>query len=249
MEKLTIETPEQTALEFPLAGIGSRFLALALDTLLQTGVFLVLGIGAGIIASTGIFKQMERSWALAVFILVAFLVEFGYFAFFEAVWNGQTPGKRWTHLRVIRDSGQPISVQDAVLRNVLRIVDALPTLYATGVITALLSAQNKRVGDYAAGTVVVHETPLNGGRVAWGQAAAQPLANRALPVITLEELELIEAFLARRESFAPDVRWAMAHQISERLGEQYSVPQDARPDSEKFLEGLAEHCRNAARFR
>jgi uncharacterized RDD family membrane protein YckC len=249
IEKLTIETPEHTALEFPLAGIGSRFLALAIDTLLQIGVSAVLGTGAAIVASTGILKQMGTQWGIAILIFAFFVVEVGYFSFFEAVWNGQTPGKRWTHLRVIRDSGQPIGVQDAILRNLLRIVDALPSLYATGVITILISPQNKRVGDYAAGTVVVHEKPLQGAGLMWNTSTTQPMAASQIPVITIEELQLVEAFLARRESFAPDVRWSMARQIADRLGQRRSVPLEARPDSEKFLEALAEQCRNAARFR
>src|ERR1700685_24494 len=107
-------------------------------------------------------------------IAVAFVTQFGYFAFFEIVWNGQTPGKRWTHLRVIKDSGQPIGAQDAVLRNLVRIVDALPTLYATGVIAFLTSPQNKRGGAYAAGTVVVHEKPLQGAGLMWSMPATQP---------------------------------------------------------------------------
>lgn len=248
VEKLTIETPEHTALDFPLAGIGSRFLALAADMLIQTAAIVVLGVLAGIIASAALFKPMGRQWGLAALVLAFFLVQFGYFAIFEAVWNGQTPGKRWTHLRVIQDSGRPITVQDAVLRNLLRIVDALPALYATGVITILISPQNKRVGDYVSGTVVIIEKPLRGAASAWKNAAVHPLPTDALPIISPEELQLAETFLARRESLATDVRRSMAQQIAERLGQRWSVPAQARPDSEKFLEALAERCRDAARY-
>ncbi len=248
-DKLTIETPEQTSLEFPLAGIGSRFLALAIDTLLQTAAFIVLGAFAGLIAYEGLLKAIGKQWVIAILLFAFFLVQLGYFAFFEAAWNGQTPGKRWTDLRVMRDSGQPISVQDAILRNLLRIVDHLPTLYATGIITILLSRQNKRIGDYVAGTVVVHEKPLQATAAVWATPAAQPLAAGHLPVITIEELHLVETFLDRRGSFEPGVRWSMAHQIAQRLGERWSVPPEARPDAEKFLEALAEQRRNTARFR
>src|SRR5690242_5346487 len=108
-DHLTIETPEQVTLEFPLAGVGSRFLALALDTLIQFGLGALLGILA-IVVYWGVLGGAVRArpWVLAAFVILAFLFQFGYFAFFEAIWNGQTPGKRRLHLRVIRDSGRPI---------------------------------------------------------------------------------------------------------------------------------------------
>jgi len=184
-------------------------------------------------------------------IFILFSVQFGYFALFEALWNGQTPGKRWTHLRVIKDSGRPISAYDAILRNLLRIVDALPTMYATGLITMLISKENKRVGDYAAGTVVIHEKPLQGVSSIWqqSQTPAQPPATGQLPQLTVEELQLVEAFLDRRGSLEPHVRSAMAHQIADRLAERWAIPPEGRPDAEKFLEAAAEQRRQTARFR
>jgi len=253
-DKLTIETPEQTSLEFPLAGIGSRFLAIAADTLLQLAAMWVLGmilIAAAI--SMRILASSDRAglWSVAIFILAAFFVQFGYFALFEALWNGQTPGKRWTHLRVIKDSGRPITAYDAILRNLLRIVDSLPTFYATGLITMLISSQNKRVGDYAAGTVVVHEKPLQAVASIWNTpaASAQSMPISSSTQITVDELQLVETFLERRGSLEPDMRWAMGRQIADRLGRQMGVSLEARPDSEKFLEAVAEQRRNMARFR
>jgi uncharacterized RDD family membrane protein YckC len=251
-DKLTIETPEQTALEFPLAGIGSRFLALAADTLLQLAVAWVLVMVFAVSAiSFSLFSKGAGLWTFAILLFALFSVQFGYFALFEALWNGQTPGKRWTHLRVIKDSGRPISAYDAILRNLLRIVDTLPTMYATGLITMLISPENKRVGDYAAGTVVIHEKPLQGVSSIWEQSAtsAQPPVAGALPQLTVEELQLVEAFLDRRGSLEPHVRRAMAHQIADRLGARWSVPAEERADAEKFLEAAAEQRRQTARFR
>jgi uncharacterized RDD family membrane protein YckC len=249
-DKLTIETPEQTSLEFPLAGIGSRFLAVAADTLLQMAAFWVLIMVLAVFAVSlgSLFSGRAGLWTVAIFIFIGFTIQFGYFAFFEALWNGQTPGKRWTHLRVIKDSGRPISAYDAILRNLIRIVDYLPTFYATGVITMLISRENKRVGDYAAGTVVIHEKPLQGVSSIW-QSPATPIAAGPLPQLTVEELQLVEAFLNRRSSLEPDVRRAMARQIADRLGQHWNVPLDARPDAEKFLEAAAEQRRHTARFR
>jgi uncharacterized RDD family membrane protein YckC len=253
-DKLTIETPEQTPLEFPLAGIGSRFLAIALDTLLQMAAMWVIGIVLILMAiPLSRFFAGIGAWAFAIIIFSIFSIQFGYFALFEALWNGQTPGKRWTHLRVIKDSGRPISAYDAILRNLLRIVDALPTLYATGLITMLISRENKRVGDYAAGTVVVHEKPLQAVGSIWNVPPTSALA-QAMPLsssaqINPEELQLVEAFLERRGSLEPDVRWAMARQIADRIGTRVGVLPEARPDSEKFLEAVAEQRRASARFR
>ena len=245
-DKLIIETPEHTTLEFPLAGIGSRALALMIDTLLQFGALILLGILAGLIAYAGFFPKLGKQWVYAIFIFVGFLVEVAYFAFFEIVWNGQTPGKRWTHLRVIADSGRPVDAQSAILRNLVRIVDALPSLYAAGIVTSLISSQNKRIGDYVAGTVVVHEKALEG--VSPWVAPAAPLQATARPVeLTGAQLQLVEAFLERRDSFPEDVRRSMARQIAERLGQDQ--PQDALHTPEKLLETLAERCRNATRFR
>ena len=228
-DKLTIETPEQTAIEFPLAGIGSRFLALAIDSLLRIAFLLVLGSVVGILGLGGLIKQAGSQWAVAIVIMVYFLSELGYFAFFEAMWNGQTPGKRWTHLRVIKDSGRPIGVPDAILRNLMRIVDYLPSLYAAGVVTILLSRENKRLGDYVSGTVVVHEKPLLGVESMWAIPTSQthPLVLGLFAPLSPEELQLVETFLDRRGSLDLDVRRSMSRQIAERIATTRSISPEA----------------------
>src|SRR5215472_11659011 len=116
MDHLIIETPEQIPLRFLLAGIGSRFLALALDSLIQVLATLVLVVLAFVIL--GGHKPSGanggETWVIALLVLLFFLIQFGYFAFFEAIWNGQTPGKRYMRLRVIKDSGRPITPVDAL---------------------------------------------------------------------------------------------------------------------------------------
>lgn len=248
-DKLTIETPEQTVLEFPLAGIGSRSLALAIDSALQAGAIVAVGLFALLLSLAGFLPDVGKQWTYALLILAAFLLEFGYFAFFEAIWNGQTPGKRWSHLRVLKDSGRPISVQDAILRNLLRIVDSLPTLYAIGIVTSLLSKQNKRLGDYLAGTVVVHEKPMTTGQLTWEAASPALIAGAQPRTLTPAELQLVEAFLERRSSFTDDVRRSMARQIVDKLNNGNAASPESTQDPEKYLEYLAEHGRNLAHFR
>jgi len=251
-DKLTIETPEQTALEFPLAGIGSRFLAVALDALLQIAIYLVLLVIWSGVSWMGFLPQLGKQWTAAILLFASFSVRFAYFATFESLWNGQTPGKRWTHLRVIEDSGRPITPYSAILRNLLRFVDNLPIFYAVGIVTMLISPQRKRVGDYVAGTVVVHEKPLQGVGSIWSVAAAPAAAQpgSAIPAATLSigELQLVETFFERRASLDPGVRRSMARQIAQRLGDRLGVLPDARPDAEKFLEAVAEQRRSSARY-
>jgi uncharacterized RDD family membrane protein YckC len=249
-DEFTIETPEQTRLEFPLAGIGSRFLALAFDTLLQIGAgillffaIVMLMMGAGASWPTG------RQWTYALVIGGLFFINLGYFALFEAIWNGQTPGKRYTRLRVIKDTGQPLSPYEAITRNLLRIVDQLPGVYAVGIISILVSRQNKRLGDYAAGTVVVHEKAFE-MLPALEQAARQPaMSVHNAASITAEELQLIETFLERRASLDPELRSRMAGEIAQRMVTKLGIRREDWAEPEKLLETLAAERRSIARFR
>ena len=163
-DQLNIATPEQVDLRFPIAGVGSRFLAVLADHALQLLVYIILGlILYATSATTSIGNAVDRQsataqkWIAALFILFNFLLFWGYFALFEAFWNGQTPGKRLLKLRVLKDSGRAITLFEALARNLLRIVDYFPGLYLVGVITMLCNRENKRLGDLVAATIVVHE--------------------------------------------------------------------------------------------
>lgn len=280
MDNLTIETPEQIHLEFPLAGVGSRFLALSLDMLIQASIASVMIIIAGVISAFIAFNfETGSPWVIALLILGGFLVQTGYFAIFEAIWNGQTPGKRLTHLRVIEDTGRPITAYASMTRNLLRIVDSLPGVYAVGIITALISPQNKRLGDYVAGTVVVHERPLEPKAAAgWRPAPAKPASNPAFSTgsilginpmpsqaareedpqtpsgydastLTPAEFGLIEAFLMRREQLEGAVRIQIARQIVEKFASRLQVRPEDLARAETLLEKLAVEYRNQAGYR
>jgi len=163
-EQLTIDTPEQIALEFPLAGVGSRCLAMVIDSLIQAAIGLIvliasvlLGIGLGTVVQpfTG-SASSAGLWVFAFMILLLFSAWYGYFAVFEIVWRGQTPGKRALGLRVLNDDGSPVRWPAALTRNLLRAVDFLPLAYGIGLVAMLCSRDFKRLGDLAAGTVVVY---------------------------------------------------------------------------------------------
>jgi len=250
LDKLTIDTPEQLSLEFPLAGVGSRFLAMLMDSLIQLVVGLslfivLLLVGFGL---TG-FLRDAGIWTLALLGLAFFVLYYGYFAFFEAVWNGQTPGKRYMGLRVIKEDGAPITVYDAVSRNLLRAIDQIPALYGVGILSVLMSRRSQRLGDFVAGTVVVHEKPLEGLSGVWRRAAQQeparvPGSHFGAGRLTPEEFRVIEAFLERRDSLEPEVRSRFAWQIAERLGKSLNVPPEDRRPAEAFLEALAQERRS-----
>jgi uncharacterized RDD family membrane protein YckC len=247
--KLTIETPEQTSLEYPLAGVGSRFLALALDTLIQYGVGILLFMIFAIILPVGEVFRGAFNWAAAILILCLFLLMFGYYAIFEAIWNGQTPGKRVARLRVIQDSGRPLTVYQAILRNLVRTVDYLPSMYVVGILCAFISRQHKRLGDFAAGTVVVHERPIE--HVAMAAVAPNAAAAPAYGIgrLSAEELQLIESFLQRRSYLAADVRANMARQIANHFAARLPSAGTERQADEPFLEALAREGRATAGYR
>lgn len=251
INQLTIETPEQTSLEFPLAGIGSRFLAIAADSAIQAAAAALL-VTVLAVAAPGLrlMPHVGLQWTFALLILAVFAVYSGYFAFFEAIWNGQTPGKRFAQLRVMKEDGRPISVFDAISRNLLRTVDSLPIAYGVGVITVMFTRNNQRLGDMVAGTVVVHEKTLDGERPFFDIRRDETAPSYNTTNLTPDELRLIETFFSRRDSLDPSVRTSMAAQIARRISEklQLATPVMGWPHTERFLEAVFEQYRSTGRL-
>lgn len=252
LERLTIETPEQIALQLPLAGVGSRFLAIAVDTLLQIGALLALVlllVGAG-----GLWRGPGPfGWLTPVLlVLTPFVLYWCYFAFFETIWKGQTPGKRVAHIRVIKESGRPINAFEAIARNLVRVVDFLPALYGFGVVCMLLNQRNRRLGDFVAGTVVVHEAAPDGGKpfVASAQPAAtvEATITSDLAQLAREDLLLIETYLQRRNDLDWLVRENMAEEIAARVRAKTGLAKDTQQSDDTFLEAVARRIRENARF-
>jgi len=249
-ERLKIDTPEQIALELPLAGIGSRFLAVAIDTVLQAALYLagILTFAVGPRIGGGL-PAVVQAMGPALSILFTFCVYWGYFAFFEIIWSGRTPGKRVAHIRVIKESGRPINVYESIGRNVLRAVDFLPVMYGLGVVVMILNRQSRRIGDFVAGTVVVYDTVTGGLAPDWHAAPGSAAPNAPLTRVTAEELRLIETYLQRRSDLDPLVRDAMAEQIARRITEKTGATREPDQSLDDFLEGVARHVRDVARFR
>jgi uncharacterized RDD family membrane protein YckC len=251
IDQLRIDTPEQIALELPLAGIGSRFLALAIDTLIQSVFYLItafiflfsLPLGSSVLT----FLPKLLGPALAIFIL--FAIYWGYFAFFESIWSGQTPGKRYAGIRVIKDSGRPINAFEAIGRNLMRAVDGLPGIYGVGLVCMMCNRQSRRLGDFVAGTVVVHEKRTEEVRPSWNTSDQGVAAAPGLGQVTPEELVLIETYLHRRWDLEPSVRVSTAIQIADRIKAKTGLQPQPHQHVDDFLEEAAKKIRDSGQFR
>lgn len=250
-EQLKIDTPEQIALELPLAGIGSRFLAIAIDTLIQILLYLLTGLVFLLLLPEGlsIFTFLPRTLGPALAIFVGFAIYWGYFAVFEIIWRGQTPGKRIAGIRVIKHSGRPINAFEAIGRNLMRAVDGMPGVYGVGLVCMMLNKESRRLGDFVAGTVVVHEKPSDQVRPTWNTASQMTSDSGEMVQVTADELVLIETYLSRRFELEPEVRLRTAIQIAERIKLRTGLQPQAHQHVDDFLEEAARRVRDSGRFR
>jgi uncharacterized RDD family membrane protein YckC len=153
-DELVVATPELVTFGYQLAGPGSRFLAQLIDFPIQVAV-LILAILGGV--SLGAVLGNNGNVAIAASLILGFIVVWGYYPVSEAAWSGKTVGKYAFGLRVVGDQGEPVQLGQAVIRNLVRIVDFLPFFYGIGILALFWNGRGKRLGDLAAGTVVVRE--------------------------------------------------------------------------------------------
>src|SRR5205807_1730260 len=161
-------------------------------------IFVSLGLALGVS-----FWAKASLWVISFAVFVVFCLYWGYFAVFGILWKGQTPGKRWAGIRVIKDTGRPINAFEAISRNLVRVVDYFPGFYGVGVLTMLLNAKHQRLGDFVAGTLVVHESSDRESQMFFNYRASPEFPLPQAAHLTLQEAELIETFLARRLDLAP----------------------------------------------
>lgn len=243
--EVTLLTPENIFVTYRLAGVVSRLLARLIDFLIQSVLLAILtGLYALLANRLGKLHMDLEDISAALIVVVVFLVLFFYATFFEMVWGGRTPGKRLLGLRVVRDGGRPITLLASVIRNALLFIDLgiLPPIYLPGIPAFLflfLSPSCKRIGDYAAGTMVIVEeefAPLTkqvsqANAPSPSTAEAKPLepeveqymaSVRNLDRLTLQEYQLIQSLLARRREMelAPFASAAdkVARPILQKLG-------------------------------
>jgi uncharacterized RDD family membrane protein YckC len=167
-QEYTIDTPENVTFAHEVAGIGNRFIAALIDSFILFSALVLLNliilVGLGVLGSMDPAPMVEDTpmdWIegllLAIYALINFLIFWGYYVLFEYLWNGQTPGKRLVYIRVVRLDGNPAGFVEVMVRNLVRIVDFLPSGYGLGLLVMFFNGQARRLGDFAAGTLVIKE--------------------------------------------------------------------------------------------
>jgi len=214
-QHLEVETPEHVVLDYEIAGLGSRAMAAVMDL----SILMVWGLALLVLAITFSGGTGESTWFMAAYGIAWFASSWGYFVFFEGLRGGQTPGKRRVGIRVVRDTGHPVSIGAAAIRNLLRIADFLPPPYLLGALLVGIHPRAKRLGDLVAGTVVVWDRPST--RELVGQPEPEALDEVAgAPELTGEEYRLLADFLARAGTLEPEPRRRLGKQLVQRFADR-----------------------------
>jgi len=250
-----IDTPETVQLERRLAGIGSRFIAGLLDYLLIFLIFASLAILlllVGINVVTGFRAAIAFGmWLIALLILILFAIHWGYFVFFEMRTNGQTPGKKYMKIRVVQVEGAGISFNSIAIRNLLRAVDILG-FYAVAGIVMFVTSKGQRLGDLAAGTVVIsEEAPNYAARYDKKKhiVDSEAVTAAALEATGLkpEEYRLLHNYWLRREELSSEARQQLLPQlvrpIANRAG--HSLANGSTASLEKYVDEIIAKATNA----
>jgi uncharacterized RDD family membrane protein YckC len=255
-DRLRIATPEGISVDLVLAGVGSRFAATLIDLVFKVALTIAAWLVASLLGDLG----------LALVSVLGFLVYFGYDVAFEVLAAGQTPGKRWTGLRVLRDDGRPVDLLSSAIRNVVRLVDGLPLSYLPAMVSILVTRRNQRLGDLAAATIVVREPRRKEavGVVAGPAPATAPAAPTfggfALPpgvgdlspvrrtvrpdgvldvsAVSAEDLAAVRGFLDRRGDLPAAVRGDLARRIAAALAPRVGGA-SGQLDDEELIEQVA----------
>lgn len=236
---LVVATPERVSFDYQVAGLGTRAVAQLIDLLIVAAILAAVYFVA-------IAAELASSDTLATLIVVigSFVVIFGYFWVSESLWSGQTIGKKVFRLRAVGDRGEPLTFMQAGIRNIVRIVDFLPYAYGVGLVVLFAHGKGKRLGDLAAGTIVVKDSDhlglwqLAGGRAATpapsgpGGAAPNPApippppapvyapissAELALRRLDPELRRFVSSYARRRPQLSLHLRAELANQVQPSL--------------------------------
>jgi len=266
-DQLNIETPELVSIELPLAGIGSRFIAILVDSLiLGSALILLIFLAAFILPALSLLGPRSASWGIGAFFLILFLLFWGYFALFEAFNNGRTLGKRVAKIRVIHQSGRGVNFVEALARNLVRFIDYMPGFYGVGIAAMFMSRRSQRLGDMVAGTLVVREREVEAPM--WGESTSRTLTAAALaprsPIppphlrvvlpapalakLSASDLEVLEGFFSRRLDMDLATRAALASRIASALCAKSGLAIPPEISVETFLEAVAHQFRELGRM-
>lgn len=238
-----ISTPENVDLHLELAGLGNRIMAGLVDRSLIGAVSLfVIAICVG--AAIGVdnspmatdTKTVVYYYLVGIGLLFLFIINFGYFIFFEGMWKGQTPGKRVAQIRVIEANGQPVGWSSVFIRNLLRFVDEMPGIYL-GVLAMLVDKNERRFGDLAAGTLVIRERLQS---LSTSTLSIVSDTNAEIPMdtgqISPDEYSLLVSFLKRRDTLSGEQRRIIASDMAHHFRSKLDMNDSDSP--ELFIEKL-----------
>jgi uncharacterized RDD family membrane protein YckC len=250
-DTLTVATAEGLELRLTLAGIGSRFISGAIDVVIQGILTVILVVVCLVIGGGG-------GLALVVAIIGVFVIGLLYPILFEVLARGRTPGKRLSHLRVLREDGSAVDLQASAIRNIMRLIDGVALLYLPTLIGIAVTRRNQRPGDLAGATIVVREprapvgvrsgafaSPPRPSDLARAAAAAAARSNGETGVrleasaVTPAELAAVRGFLQRRSSLDPPARRELAGRLAAGLRGKVSAGGDEL-GAEAFLEALVD---------
>jgi uncharacterized RDD family membrane protein YckC len=256
-DEMRIETPEQIGVDLELAGLGSRFVAQVVDWLWKALFsFVLLLIGAIVVGLLGHGHALEDPSKMLIALVIALLygLWLGYAIYFELRWNGQTPGKRFAGIRVVSQNGAPIDFRAACVRNLLAIADFLPAFHLLGALLVLLTRNSQRLGDLAAGTVVIREravasAPHSGDELLTRASTEYAFTPTQLATLDASDRAVLRSFLQRYDGMAR----ANRERLAEKMAETYARKTNHRlatplPDDEIAITFLASLFRDLEEF-
>jgi uncharacterized membrane protein SpoIIM required for sporulation/uncharacterized RDD family membrane protein YckC len=232
-QTVDIETPELVTFSYTIAGVGSRVAAALIDYLLCLLLFIALILTLAFTGANSVGPRDGRTisdaWALSIIVIGQFLILWGYYVLWEGLADGQTPGKRIMRLRVVSDGGYSVTFAASAIRNLVRILDMQPVVtYGLGIGSIVATKQGKRLGDLAAGTIVVRERIVHTPAVQVPQSDAvttgsdDPAEQPAATVrLTDDEFAVLEQFMNRRSSFDPARRVELASRLVKRFEDAF----------------------------
>jgi uncharacterized RDD family membrane protein YckC len=225
--RVAVETPEQIRFDFELAGVAPRALAYLLDLLIRAGIVSVASLVLAMVVG---WASMELAGGLTLVLL--FAVEWGYHTLLEWRWNGATPGKKALRIRVVRVDGVGLDFTRSALRNLLRAADLFPLFYAAGIATMIVGGRQRRLGDLAAGTMVVRTERARLAALPPLPEGAVPLAPGALRELHLRarEVTLIDEFFRRRPLLSAERARELAGLLAGPLARRLGRPGDGDPE-------------------
>jgi uncharacterized RDD family membrane protein YckC len=257
LKRVCLQTPESVELDFALAGIGSRAYGWLIDQILIYLGLSLLTLGGAYVYIYVVYPWLQEAfpdavsrvgqWSIALYLLLTFVIYNGYYIIFETIWQGQTPGKRIAQIRVVQDNGQPIGIKEASLRSLIQTVDF--GLFFIGSFLVTFSRSEKRLGDMAAGTLVIQDEQARRKAApnlqdqigqASQQAAQTLLQSDNLRTISPDQYLTIREFLQQREQLSPPARVRSASKLAGQVKEMMpnAPPLDIRLTDEEFLEAV-----------